>query len=79
MIKNFLPETLTLPLPLAGSVSKPKLSHTLKFYRSHYHKENQKEVKFPDMNIKTFSFQLKRFQLNGEALTNTIENYTFCE
>jgi len=31
-VKNFLPETLTLPLPLAQSVSKPKLSHTIKFY-----------------------------------------------
>jgi len=33
-----LPETLTLPIPLAGSVSKPKLSHSVKFY-NHYHKE----------------------------------------
>ena len=38
-VKNFLPETLTLPLPLAQSVSKPKLSHSVKFYQSHFHKE----------------------------------------
>jgi len=39
MVKNFLPETLTLPLALAESVSKPKLSHSVKFYLSHFHKE----------------------------------------
>jgi hypothetical protein len=39
MVKNFLPETLTLPLPLAVSVSKPKLSRTVKFYQNHFHKE----------------------------------------
>ena len=39
MVKNFLPETLTLPLALAESVSKPKLSHGVKFYLSHFHKE----------------------------------------
>ena len=27
MVKNFLPETLTLTLPLAQAVSKPKLRH----------------------------------------------------
>jgi hypothetical protein len=30
---------LTLPLALAGSVSKPKLSHSVKFYQNHFHKE----------------------------------------
>ena len=39
MVKNFLPETLTLPLALAESVSKPKLSHSVKFYQNHFHKE----------------------------------------
>jgi hypothetical protein len=39
MVKNFLPETLTLPLPLACSVSKPKLSQSVKFYQNHFHKE----------------------------------------
>jgi hypothetical protein len=39
VVKNFLPETLTLPLPLAQSVSKPKLSHSVKFYQNHFHKE----------------------------------------
>jgi hypothetical protein len=38
-VKNFLPETLTLPLALAQSVSKPKLSPSVKFYLSHFHKE----------------------------------------
>jgi hypothetical protein len=30
-----IPKTLTLPLPLAESVSKPKLSHSVKFYQNH--------------------------------------------
>jgi hypothetical protein len=34
-----IPKTLTLPLPLAGSVSKPKLSHSVKFYQNNFHKE----------------------------------------
>jgi len=34
-----IPKTLTLPLPLAGSVSKPKLSHSVKFCQYHFHKE----------------------------------------
>jgi hypothetical protein len=29
-----IPKTLTLPLALAGSVSKPKLSHSVKFYKT---------------------------------------------
>jgi hypothetical protein len=37
--KNFLPETLTLPLPLAQSVSKPKLSHSLKLYLMSLHQK----------------------------------------
>jgi len=43
-----IPKTLTLPLPLAWSVSKPKLSHTLKFYCSNFHKEKtgKKESSF---------------------------------
>lgn len=34
-----MPETLTLPIALAKSVSKPKLNHSVKFYQNHFHKE----------------------------------------
>ena len=52
-----IPKTLTLPLALAGSVSKPKLSHSVKF-NYNIHKENQGD----------FFFQLKRFQLKKENM-----------
>jgi hypothetical protein len=39
MNQKNIPKTLTLPLPLAGSVSKPKLSHSVKFHQNHFHKE----------------------------------------
>ncbi len=39
MNQKNIPKTLTLPLALAGSVSKPKLSHSVKFYQNHFHKE----------------------------------------
>lgn len=78
MVKNFLPETLTLPLALAESVSKPKLSPNVKFYQSHFHKEkNGKKESSHDMQarekskapVKIFTTKIK---IKSKILTGLV-------
>lgn len=73
-----MPETLTLSLPLAQSVSKPKLSHSVKFYNHYPKRKTGKKESSHDMqawekskaHVKIFTIennkQIKNF--NGTCL-----------
>jgi hypothetical protein len=70
MVKNFLPETLTLPFALAGSVSKPKLSRTLKFCNF-----PEKSIMEPDIALDKKVKELVGQNKVPEAIQLVIKHY----
>lgn len=65
-----MPETLTLPRPLAWSVSKPKLSHTLKFYNF-----PEKSKMEPDITLDKKIKELVSQNRVPEAIKLVIDHY----
>jgi hypothetical protein len=70
VVKNFLPETLTLPIALAGSVSKPKLSRTLKFCNL-----PEKQKMEPDITVDNKVKELVSQNKVPEAVKLVIDHY----